>query len=290
MKNLTTRISKISKSEEWAITQQGLMNYLTREVPEFALSKINESEVMADTDTTSALRDRFSLFWNQRQSMQIVDNIAIVSVYGPLIQDGSPFDLALGATGYEELIEELERANSNESVKAIMLDIDSPGGMVSGLLEVVETIQSSKPTFAYISGYGCSAAYKLAATCQAIGASASSTSGNIGTILSWYDMSAYLAAFGIEQHVITSEGAELKGTFQESPMPEQQRQFLQDRVNQNGQAFWDHVASNRPQVSDECKRAGWYQPEDAGALGLIDAVGTRSDFLEIIKESVDIKN
>jgi len=101
------------------------------------------------------------------------------------------------------------------------------------------------------------------------------------------DYSKYLESMGITTRVMTNQGADLKGTFSENPMTESQKAFLTERLNMLGENFWDSVKAIRPQVNDECKRAGWYQPEQAGELGLIDMVASEKEFLNFIETNVD---
>jgi len=97
--------------------------------------------------------------------------------------------------------------------------------------------------------------------------------GNIGTVLSWIDDSALMAAMGLSQEVITNDQADLKGTFRDSPMTAEQREFLQEEVNAMGDQFKHHVESQR-QVDPEVFRAGWYSGDRAQSLGLIDAISS----------------
>lgn len=286
MNNLTNQaVSRINKRPEWAISHNGMINMLSNQPPceTIKINNAKEHETASNKDKTKHLRDYFSLFYNQREDLTISNRVAVTSVYGVLIQDGSPLDLALGMSGYEEIIEDLRAASSDSAIKAVVLKIDSPGGMVSGLKEVcdeVERVKEVKPCVAYVTAQCCSAAYKIASTCSAIIVSPSASVGNIGTVLSWYDISEYLKNLGVSQHVITNDDADLKSTFRESPMSEHQRQFLQDRINKMGAQFWKHVSSNRPQISEVCKRAGWYSPDEAGELGLIDGVGTLEEVIK----------
>ena len=82
-----------------------------------------------------------------------------------------------------------------------------------------------------------------------------------------------MAAMGLSQEVITNEQADLKGTFRDSPMTAEQRQFLQEEVNAMGKQFKQHVEAQRD-VDPEVFRAGWYSGERAQDLGLIDAISS----------------
>ncbi|AZS27524.1 S49 family peptidase (plasmid) [Vibrio anguillarum] len=78
------------------------------------------------------------------------------------------------------------QALNDPSVSAIMLDIDSPGGEVSGIHEMSEMIfagRSKKKTVAYIGGQGCSAAYWLASSASEVVIDATASVGSIGVVM-----------------------------------------------------------------------------------------------------------
>lgn len=237
----------------WAITRPGMIALL-------------ESIKTAREDIN------FEDFFTARESItEDEDGIAHIDVKGALIDNAPRIYEKIGSTDYRTILSELEAAQDS---KAIMLKIDSPGGTVSGLEETSNAIASSKvPVYAYCDGMACSAAYHIASSAEAIVASPSADVGNIGTVLAWMDDSALMESMGLSMEVITNEGADLKGTFRDSPMTAEQREFLQDEVNLMGGQFRDHVESNRS-VDPEVFRAGWYQGERAQSLGLIDAIAS----------------
>ena len=237
----------------WAITKPGMAAFLE------SLKMSTSGITMAD-------------FFTPRQSMQVDDHgIAHIDIKGALIDAAPAIHEKIGATDYRSIRSEIDAA---QDAKAIMLRIDSPGGTVAGLEEASNDIKgSSVPVYAYTDGLCCSAAYHLASSAQNIIASPSATVGNIGTVLSWIDDSALMAAMGLSQEVITNEQADLKGTFRDSPMTAEQREFLQEEVNAMGDQFKQHVESNR-QVDPEVFRAGWYSGDRAQSLGLIDAISS----------------
>ena len=235
----------------WAITRPGMAALL-------------ESIRTAKSDTD------FSDFFSPRQAItEDADGIAHIDVKGALIDNAPAIYEKIGSTDYRSIIAEIDAAQDSS---AIMLRVDSPGGTVAGLEEASQAImESNVPVIAYCDGMACSAAYHLASSASAVVASPSADVGNIGTVLAWYDDSVLMESMGYKMEVITNEGADLKGTFRDSPMTDSQREFLQEEINIMGEQFRNHVESNRA-VDPEVFRAGWYQGERAQSLGLIDAV------------------
>ena len=209
------------------------------------------------------------------------DEIGHVYIQGMLVGSCPPVYGKLGlATCYPTISEETEEM-IEAGAKFILYHINSPGGTVSGNVELAEYIRDlAIPTAAYCEGLACSAAYKLASATGAIIASKSAQVGNIGTIMSWQDCTEFWAMQGVEFKALTSDGADLKSTFHLEPN-ETQLAFLQDSLDEAGGAFREFVSAGRAAagatVDPEIWRAGWYCGDHALMLGLIDGVGTAQD-------------
>jgi len=276
------------KSQFWAISSEGMNKVISSSYPAEMKEAIASVGAQGD-DKKEVLRDMLSVYMTQRQRMTNDDGIAEIHLHGPMLSDASPIDLAMGSTSYEEIREDIEAANMDEDVKAILLRVNTPGGTVSGIEETYEAIKSSnKPVFAYNEGYATSAGYYLIAPAESIAASPSSMTGNIGTVLDMWDFSGVYENMGAKRTLMTNEGADLKGTMRTEPT-DSQREFLQNQLNDMGDQFHARVIESRPDVDEEVYRAGWYQPDAAAALGLIDFKGTLKDYKSMIKSAIDIR-
>jgi len=226
-----------------------------------------------------------SYFVNKRPALRVENDIAHVWVYGPLMQDAAPVYKDLGCTDYADLTAEL----STPGIKGILLHVSSPGGVVSGCIEVAELVaNASVPVVAYVHTCACSAAYKIACGADYLVSSPSATVGNIGTILVWADTSAFMAGMGVTLNAIVNEGASLKSTGHLPSLTDEQLAFLQEGINEAGAAFRAHVEANRPGIDPEVWRAGWYSGQRAVALGLVDELGSEADALARLHELISI--
>jgi len=243
-------------------------------VSELALAALEANERVSAASLSPETLDALSLFYPMREPMRMEDGIAKIEIVGGLMQKASIIEESLGlVTRYETIVAETEAA-IEQGARGIVYRFDSPGGTVAGLHEAAMAIHGAGiPTMAYASGLCCSAAYYLAAGTKVIVASESAEVGNIGTILSWTDCSAFWAAQGVEFKALTNEGADLKSTFHVEP-DDAQLAFLQEKINVMGERFKAWVIENRPQVSPEVFRAGWYSGRQAEELGLINAINT----------------
>lgn len=118
-------------------------------------------------------------------SVSIRNNVAVIPIRGPLFRYANIFTAISGATSYELLARDFNSALIDESVKAILFDIDSPGGEVNGCSELADMIYNArgkKPIIAYASGNCCSGAYWIAAACDEIVVTDTAVVGSIGVV------------------------------------------------------------------------------------------------------------
>jgi len=245
-------------------------------IQEFALAALDVPEKANSLNIS--MEDFFEL---RPETVMDADGIAHIYIYAALVDSCPPIYEKLGlATCYCTIEEEIEES-IEIGAKAILFHINSPGGTVSGNVEIASMIADLElPTAAHCYGLACSAAYKLAAGCDVIIATESAQVGNIGTILSWADCTEFWRQNGVEFKAMTNAGADLKSTFHLEP-DSTQLAFLQQSIDEAGQQFREHVTAGRTAagatLDDEVWRAGWYSGQRAGSLGLIDGIGTAED-------------
>src|SRR5262249_41247650 len=103
---------------------------------------------------------------------------------------------------YEDLAVEAARALEHELVKALVLKIDSPGGVASGMGEAHRAIRrmsarAGKPIYAYSDELAASAAYHLASACTEVWLPESGHVGSVGVILCTIDETQALKKAGL---------------------------------------------------------------------------------------------
>jgi len=144
----------------------------------------------------------------------IVDGVAIVPIHGII--------RARGETGYDgiasetfcstiERRRELELCLADPSVRAILLDIDSPGGSCAGTFELADFIHESrgeKPIWAHCNGLAASAAYAIASSASRVLVTRTSECGHVGTYIAMLQVTGALESAGIRPIVVSS--SELK--------------------------------------------------------------------------------
>ena len=172
--------------------------------------------------------------------LSVQDGIGVVAIEGPIIRKPDLFSRVIfGASDSEEIGAAIREAAGRHDIRAVFLDIDSPGGTVAGtpeLAEAVRALNEQKPVYAFSSGLMCSAAYWIASQARAIHVTPSAQVGSIGVVQAIVDDSARLHAAGIKVEVFAvgkykSIGA--PGT----PLTEDQRELIRDNLAETAEDF-----------------------------------------------------
>lgn len=124
------------------------------------------------------------------RSVEMRGDVAIIPISGPLFRYANLFTAMSGATSYQMFAKDFNVALNDDRVRAIVLDCDSPGGMVNGCFETADMIynaRGTKPIHAYVGGECASAAYGLACAADRIIVSSTAIVGSIGVVMTYYD-------------------------------------------------------------------------------------------------------
>jgi len=181
----------------------------------------------------------------------------------------------------EELVPVLEKTFNSPKVKAIALNIDSPGGQPFESERVGQTIdrlksETGKPVYAFIGNTGASAAYLLALHADKIIAGRYSLVGSIGAVIAGWDLHKLAEKFDVTQRVYAS-GVHKNMLNPFVAMSKESEAKAQEMVNQMAVVFADEFKSKRGTKLKEgfdYTTGEIWGGEEALAIGLIDEIGT----------------
>lgn len=197
-------------------------------------------------------------------------NVAIIPVGGPIGQGLGEFEKGAGAVDVDDIRAELDDADSDDEIENIILNFDSPGGMVVGTPELGEYIAGiEKPVYAFTRGQMCSAAYWLACACSGIFATKSADIGCIGVCAAYYDLTKMADMQGIKVKVFGSGDYKGMGTPGTALTPKQEI-LIQQRIMSLADMFYQHVRSERGQIADGDMQGQTFKGQEALAKGFID--------------------
>lgn len=211
------------------------------------------------------------------QVLDVESGVAHLNIRGELVaENGGGVSPSSGFTGYDAVLAAWGFAQRDEDVRGILCDINSPGGEIDDLNELLAVMMADrgrKPTRAIIRGCGASAAYAIAAACDEITVQDLGISGSIGVICMHADFSAKLEQDGIKVTMIHAGAHKADGNPFEA-LPDDVRASIQANIDTAYGRFVGHVATARGLSEDAVRatEARIYQGEDGVKAGLVDKV------------------
>ncbi|QUH22876.1 signal peptide peptidase SppA [Methanobacterium alkalithermotolerans] len=219
-------------------------------------------------------------------------SIAVIPIYGQIAY--SPSSLMGSSVSNPDVIKELiQNANQDVNVKAILLEVNSPGGSPVASEEIMESVQNSeKPVVVWISDTGASGAYLVASGADRIVASPSSWVGSIGVLVDLIDLSRLYDREGINKYAI--KGGEYKdmGADYRELTPEE-KEMMQNMVDEEYDYFIEQVAKNRNLSKSYVAgiaEGKIYTGRQAKNLKLVDDLGGKDEALDIAAHLAGIKD
>ena len=214
------------------------------------------------------------------QTSVTVERIAVVSVIGTLVSRSGYLDAASGLLAYGDIGDAIASAIDDPSVRGVILDVDSPGGEVGGLFDLVEQIRAlksgtTKPVWAAANESALSAAYAIASVADRLYVTRTGEVGSIGVVAVHVDESGADAKAGLAWTFVFAGERKVDGHGHE-PLSERARATIQADVDRLYGQLSALVAANRGLSNEAVRRtdAAIYRGELALRAGLADRVGT----------------
>ena len=182
----------------------------------------------------------------------------------------------------DAMVDQLKKFAKDDSVKAIVLRINSPGGGVGASQEIYEEVRKvkdKKPVVCSMGAVAASGGYYIACASKKIYANPGTITGSIGVIMQFVNVRELIEKIGIKGFVVKS--GELKDTG--SPlrdMTPEERAYLQGVIDNVHGQFVRAVAEGRKLDVEAVRRIAdgrIFTGEQAKALGLVDALGNQED-------------
>jgi signal peptide peptidase SppA len=208
------------------------------------------------------------------------EKIAVVSVIGTLVSRSGYLDAASGLQAYGDIADAIAAAMDDASVRGVILDVDSPGGEVGGLFDLVEQIQairsaSAKPLWAVANESALSAAYAIASAADRLYVTRTGEVGSIGVVAVHIDESGADTKAGLAWTFVFAGDRKVDGNAHE-PLSERARATIQADVDRLYAEFCAVVAANRGLNAEAVRGtdAAIYRGTLAVRAGLADRLGT----------------
>jgi len=216
---------------------------------------------------------------------ETVSGVAIIPIRGVLVRRETWLSEYFDEVGMERLTEAITKAAGNDAVRSILLRVDSPGGTVDGLAELVDAVWSAreqKRVIAQVEGTAASAAYHVASQAHEIYAQRMDVVGSIGSRMMLYDFSAAFEAAGVKAIPIDTGWFKSAGEYGTEITDEQIAEF-QRLVDAFQADFLKAVRRGRNMTAAQLKPLAdgrVFLASEAVSNGLIDGIRTLGDTLD----------
>ena len=223
--------------------------------------------------------------------------VATIPIHGTLVHRRQGINALSGLTSYAQINDDFNNAMADTAVRTILLDIDSHGGEVAGLFDLVDEIYSArgtKPIVAMIDEASYSAAYAIASAADKIYLSRTAGVGSIGVVMIHADYSEKEKQAGIKYTAI--HAGEHKIDFSpHEPLSKKAHAVAQKFVDATYSLFVSTVARNNGLSESDIinTQAAIYQGQNAVDVGLADAVMSYKEVNNILiggKTSMSVRN
>src|SRR3989338_4617975 len=219
-------------------------------------------------------------------------NVALIPVSGTIMVGNGDGLFEDSIANSKDLIDNIKKASANPEIKAILLDINSPGGSAVASQEVAREVKRvNKTVYAFIREQGTSGAYWIASSANKVVSEELALTGSIGVISSYLDFSGLLADYNVSyQRLIAGKYKDIGTPFRK--LSKEEEVMLQKRLDIIHDYFINAVADNRKLPKEKVRDLAtgmFYLGIEAKEMGLVDELGDMDYVTEMIKKDLNLK-
>ena len=225
------------------------------------------------------------------RSYLVTNGIAVLPVSGTLVSKTRALQPYSGMTGYNGIIARLQQAISDPGVDGILLDMDTPGGMVAGAFDcadIIARMRDIKPIWALANDMNCSAGQLIASAASRRLVTQTARTGSIGVMMAHSNYGAALKTSGVEVTLIYSGEHKVDGNPYEK-LPKEVRADFQARIDATRQMFAEKVAGytgmSVQAVLDT--EAAVFSGQESVDNGLAEQLVNNMDALNVMRDAIN---
>jgi protease-4 len=217
------------------------------------------------------------------------NSIAVFYAVGEI--DGSDKDGIVSEKVATQLIELAD----DETVKAVVLRVNSPGGSAYGSEQIwnsVEVLRAKKPVVVSMGDYAASGGYYISCAADVILAEPNTLTGSIGIFGLLPDAQGLFNKIGVNFDGVKTNKLSDIGNISR-PMSDLEKQLVQKNVERGYELFVKRCADGRKMTAEEIKKIAEgrvYSGTDALKIGLVDSLGTLQDAVNIAVEKANLND
>lgn len=215
-------------------------------------------------------------------------NVGVIPITGPIFPKANMMTEYSGGTSLNLVSHDLAMFVDSPEIKAIVLEIDSPGGVAFGPGEFAEEVRKAagkKPVIAYVSGMACSAAYWIAAAATEIVAHKTAMLGSIGVVTSAGYQQEPNSEGEMYVEIVSSNAENKRPDPREEEGKAEIRRELDAIENEFIQSISIHRGVTREHILSSFGRGGVLISDEAVRVGMADRQGSFEDLLSELSTS-----
>lgn len=221
----------------------------------------------------------------------LTGNVALIPIKGTILAEEGGGFFAQDISSSSKIVRLIDKADKNPNIKAIVFEINSPGGSAVASDEISTRIKKlKKPTVSWIREVGASGAYWIASSTDHIIANRMSITGSIGVIGSYLEVSGLLSRYNVTyQRLVSGRYKDIGSPYKE--MTDEERDLFQKEIDIIHDYFIQEVSANRniPRSKMEEVSTGlFYTGLQAKDLGLIDELGSKDEVKKYLQKRLNV--
>ncbi len=211
-------------------------------------------------------------------SIPTAGNVALIPLEGVILGTQASL-LGSSVVSSSDIVEFIMQAEDDSQIKAIVLQINSPGGSAVASDEIATAVKNAKkPVVAVIREVGASGGYWVASAADYVVANRMSITGSIGVISSYLEFSGLMEEYGVGyERLVAGDNKDIGTPFRK--LTSKEKIILQKKLDTIHSYFIEEVAQNRDLPVDQVRKAAtgeFYLGVEALSLGLVDELGDLS--------------
>lgn len=221
------------------------------------------------------------------------DKVAVIPLSGTITTQGFPSFLGLTITP-EQVKEQLEKAEKDPTVKAIVLRIESPGGEVAPcqeILQEIEKVKEKKPVVVSMGNMAASGGYYISTKADRIVALPGTLTGSIGVIAEIPNVEGLYEKLGIKMQIF--KGGKYKDMYSGlRELTDEEKEIMQQMTDQYYEQFIEAVAEGRNMSKEKVRSLATgqlYTGVEAKNLGLVDELGGLDTAVDLAAELAGVE-
>lgn len=227
-------------------------------------------------------------------SLSLSDKIAVVPIKGVIMSEKTS-TIYGSSISSREIASTLYDLRDDNSVKAILLDINSPGGSPVASDEIskaIENVKKVKPVYSLINDVGASGAYWVASSTDKIYSSSMSTIGSIGVTSAGLSFENFIAAHNITyRQQISGKYKDMGSIYRKQT--DEEKAIIQNLLDKIHKRFIEHVAKNRNMSIENVTKLATGQiflGSETVKNGLTDKIGYYPNVIDKLKNLTNSEN